>query len=1376
MNDDFFRLGGNSLSAMKLALQIAGAFNYDFRVKDVFLNSTIKKIAELIIGSKDIQVGRERILALNLNKYPLSYEQERLWFIDNFDGPSYTYNIPVVLDFYGFFDIEVFNKSINFIVRRHAVFQSIFNIEGENVYQFIQSDMVIKPNVKFISENDLDHEIEKESMHVFNLSEGPLVRFILFKISEEHLCLFINMHHIISDGWSIGLFFKELSQIYSSFVKGQVPILQSLPIQYGDFAIWQRSKYFAIQTESQLHYWRNNLKNYVDLNLPIDKRRPQTMTNNGGSYCFVVENNVLFGIRKIIEQEQVSLFMYLFAVYSILLSKLSVQNDIVIGSLVANRSSVEVEGLIGFFVNNISLRIVLKEDMDFFDVLKAARKTCLDAYHNQQVPFEKVVEEVVTERDFSKTPIFQVMLVLQNNAFDGEVDSIEFANLNWAKHKAGKETAKFDLLFEFTERKDDLACSIQYNTDLYLGATIERIAKYFLNALNKVMTSPYRKVCNLSLLSDSEWKRLNSVWNNTDFPFPLGNTFVEHFRNQVAITPNKIAVRCQGQSLTYAKLNSLSNSLARGLCAKGIVSETPVILFLDRGNQYLVSLLATLKAGGAFVPLDPKQPIMKNVGVLNQFKYHKAIIITDSSNMNHLRTLDLGCMKIMDINEVLSCGIDNSDFFVTATPKNLAYILFTSGTTGVPKGAMIQNDGMLNHIFAKINDLNLSSADIVAQTASHIFDISIWQFLAPLLVGGEVIIYTGVESWAPDKLLQNLRRDRVTIFETVPSHISTILETINGATDLRFNCLRWLMLTGEALPINYCKKWFDFYPNIPIINAYGPTECSDDVTHFVLKSMPENDWHYAPINGTIANMKIYVLDAYLNPLPPGVIGELYIGGVGVGRGYFDDKAKTADSFINNPFSNDPSSKLYKTGDLVRYDKNGILEFMSRADHQIKIRGFRIELGEIEEALLMYPGIAQCIVAAMEENNQKQLVAYCTFVPDLKNKPDSEQIKRHLKNKLAEYAVPSFVVILDSMPLNSNGKIDRKQLPKPQSLDLSSSVKAKILPHNRIERMLFHIWQDVLGSSPLGIDDDFFLVGGSSLLAVNLMLKVNHTFNLKKSVAWIFTENTIKKQAMAIFDTKFLSQYKPIYQFNENSGKTPLIFIHPGLAGAENYFGLASVLNKNQPFYIIDYYNLYSGEKYLETVEDIASKYIGYLRSLKIKGKICIGGWSLGGLIAYEMARRLDPQEMQVSAVLMIDTFLLNNEDVAFRDKISNLMGDGFWDNVVYEHHKDKIKEISSIEGQMTKNYKPRRYDGKLVLYKCINPNLTANDAKHYELNIMREYWQYLINKPTNGWMEIAPQISVKTIDCHHLTVLQPGNLKMIAALLEDDLNKLNLVS
>jgi amino acid adenylation domain-containing protein len=1128
IHDNFFDLGGHSLLATQLMSRVREAFAIEIALRQLFESPTVAALARHIEAAlkTDAQLAAPPIIPVSRETaLPLSFAQQRLWFIDQLEPGSTLYNVAAAVRLSGQLELKALQQTLDEIVRRHESLRTSFAVvEGEPVHVINPAGRVSLPVIDLSLEAEEAREArarqlaEAEAQQAFDLSRGPLLRTQLLRLEATEHILLVTMHHIVTDGWSLGVLVKEVATLYSAYLEDLPSPLPELTIQYADFAHWQREWLQGEVLEEQLSYWRERLAGAPALlELPTDRARPAVQSFRGAHYSFSVPAELTGELQQLSRREGVTLFMTLLAAFQTLLWRYSGEQDIVVGADVANRNRQETEGLIGFFVNMLVLRTRVEGEESFAELLRQVREVCLGGYAHQDVPFEKLVEELQPERSLSHTPLFQVVFTFQR----GLEEALELPNLSLASMDVGSGISKFDLTLYVLEDGDELTGTFEYNTDLFNDATIERMARHLVELLESVVLNPEQKTSEIALLSEGEKRQLFVDFNESAAQFPFDQCVQQIFEEQVDKTPNAVAVEFEGERQTYQQLNNRANRLARHLSELGVGPEMLVALMARRSIDFLTAVLAIFKAGGAYVPLDPLHPSHRLAHVLLQSQSSLVLVAGEFMDVISRALEEVDSVAepphVVSLENLLGREREAENLPPRNAPGNLAYVIYTSGSTGAPKGAMLEQRGMCNHLWSKISTLQLTRDDVVAQTASQSFDVSVWQMLAVLMVGGKVLI--AGEDLSRDSVgqLKMVAEERITILEIVPSQLRAMveeMETVAVPVRPNLSSLKWLIVNGEALVPELCRRWFSLYPATPLVNAYGPTECSDDVTQYVIEQSPTSTTTRMPIGEPLANMRMYVLDGKLSPVPLGVTGELYIGGIGVGRGYMREPERTARIYIPDCFGNQPGARLYKTGDRVRWLPDGNLDFIERLDHQVKIRGYRIELGEIEAALEQHGGVKDCVVMVREDTpGLKRLVAY-VVAEGASVLADAGELSRHLKERLPEYMIPSAFVQIEEMPLTSNGKLDRRALPAPD-FSRSETEQNYVVARTPVEELLVGVWREILGVEHVGIADDFFGLGGHSLLATQLMSRIRKAFAVEIPLRQLFEGPTVAELAQHI---------------------------------------------------------------------------------------------------------------------------------------------------------------------------------------------------------------------------------------------------------------------
>ncbi|MEH2136767.1 non-ribosomal peptide synthase/polyketide synthase [Nostoc sp.] len=1103
-HDNFFELGGHSLLATQLISRIRTNFQVEIPLRSLFAAPTIAQLALNIqrLQQQDLELSAPPILSRAENaEIPLSYAQQRLWFLDQLELNSALYNIPIGLRLVGTLEVTALEQSLIEIIHRHEALRTNFITVDGQAAQIIQTppNWTVKVvDLQHLSTTEIElaaqQLVQQQAIQPFDLAEEALFRATLLVLSQTEQWLLVCMHHVVSDGWSIGVFVQELQALYNAYSQGQPSPLLPLPIQYADFAIWQKQWLQGSVLNSQLSYWQEQLANAPTfLPLPTLRPRPAVQTFNGANLEFALSVKLTQQLTKLSQEQGVTLFMTLLAAYNTLLYRYTGQTDILVGTPIANRDRTELEGLIGFFVNTLVMRTDLSENPSFNELLPRLREMALSAYAHQDLPFEMLVETLQPERDMSHTPLFQVMFVLQNTP----MSEIELTGLTVSSLPIESSTAKFDLTLSMENTPTGLVGVWEYNTNLFDSCTIERMTGNFVTLLEGIVANPSERISQLPMLTASEQQQLLVEWNDTQADYPIDKCIHQLFEEQVERTPDAIAVVFENQQLTYHELNCRANQLAHYLQSLGVGADVLVGISVERSLEMVVGLLGILKAGGAYVPLDPEYPQDRLSLMLEDAQV--SVLLTQQHLVDRLPQYQAKLVCLDEVwSEILQNKQDNPTKMVTAA--HLANVIYTSGSTGKPKGVMVEHRGLYNQAQAQIQPFGLNADSRVLQFASLNFDASIWEILMAFGAGATLYLGTKDSLLPGTPLIQKLGDDGITHITLPPSALAVLpIEELP--------VLQTLIVGGEACAIELMRQWC---VGRNFINAYGPTEASICVA--IAKCNP-NDQKML-IGRPISNTQIYILDQNLQPVPVGVSGELHVGGAGLARGYLNRPELTQEKFIPNPFgrSKGAGERLYKTGDLARYLPDGNIEYLGRIDNQIKIRGFRIELGEIEAILSQHPGVRENTVVAREDiPGEKRLVAY--FVPQLEQTPTINELRIFLKEKLPQYMVPSAFVRLEFLPLTPNGKVDRKALPIPDSHN--TQAVSFVAPRTSVEKVLADIWANVLHLKQVGVLDNFFELGGHSLSTIRVMSQVNETFQIKLPLRHLFTAPTVAELAQTI---------------------------------------------------------------------------------------------------------------------------------------------------------------------------------------------------------------------------------------------------------------------
>ncbi|AGY58064.1 non-ribosomal peptide synthetase [Gloeobacter kilaueensis] len=1101
IQDNFFALGGHSLLANRAIFRAREVFGVDLPVRALFEAPTVAALAIRIQRALDEAPSAPRATSVILpvprsEKMPLSFSQNGLWFLDRLSSQASLYNLPAVTRLRGDLNVQVLESALREVIRRHEILRTVLPAGDDGLpYQRIveQIDFTLPvTDLSGLPEEQARLLAEKEIQLPFDLEAGPLVRARLLRLGAAEHILIVTLHHIVSDGWSVGVFIQELAALYAAFQSGQPSPLPELAIQYADFAVWQQQPEQQAAARRQLAYWQGQLAGAPELlKLPTDYPRPAVQRHNGATHALLLPAGLTESLKQLAAREGTTLFMVLLAAFKVLLARYSRQEDIVIGTPVANRNRAEIEPLIGYFINALVLRTDLGGGPSFRELLERVRRVTLEAFDHQDLLFEHLVEALQPKRDLSYAPLFQVMFVLQN----ASVPIRELAGLTVEPVTVFGKAAKFDLTLAMEETAQGLQAAFEYDTDLFDPETIERMAAHLLTLLEAIVAHPDQPISSLPLLTDPE-KQLLASWNDTNRDYPLEHCLQHWFEQQVERTPEAVALVFEQQQLSYRELDARANQLAHHLQSLGVGAEVLVGVCLERSVEMVVALLAVLKAGGAYLPLDPGYPAERLTFMLEDAR--PAVVLAHAPTWALLEELESVAPSLVLLDRDWQAVAIQPEQPPTCPAKadNLAYVIYTSGSTGKPKGAANTHRAICNRLLWMQEAYQLGVEDAVLQKTPFSFDVSVWEFFWPLMTGARLVLAQPGGHRDSRYLCRLIARERITHVHFVPAMLNVLLDEadLSGLTSLKR-----VIVSGEALPPALQNRFFARL-DAELHNLYGPTEAAVDVTCW--QCQPDLEAQSVPIGHPIANIRIHLLDAHGQPVPVGVPGELFIGGVGVARGYLNRPELTAEKFVPDPFS--PSGeKLYRTGDLARRRPDGAIEYLGRLDFQVKLRGFRIELGEIETVLSSHPEVREAAVQLRDDlPGGAGLVAY--IVP-LTTEPDSTALRTYLKERLPEYMVPALFVSLNSLPLNANGKLDRRALPAPEKSDTPTEIVA---PRTSVEEVLADIWAEVLDRDVVGVEDNFFDLGGHSLVATQVVSQIQTILRLEVPLYALFENPTV----------------------------------------------------------------------------------------------------------------------------------------------------------------------------------------------------------------------------------------------------------------------------
>jgi len=1144
---------------------------------------------------------------------PLSFAEERLWFLDRARPESAAYNVPFAWRVRGPLDIPALQTALNRIVQRHAILRTSFAQENGRPVQ------ISAPCVPVVVTTELEWA-DDSAAQPFDLNAPPLVRANLLVLAKEHFLLTIVVHHIAFDGWSRTCFFRELQAHYAAALRGTEALLPGLPVQYADYAVWHRNWFASGVCERQMHYWRKQLAPPLPaIDLPTDRPRSSARTDRGAALFFSIPLALREGIEHLRKEHETTRFVVLLAAFKALLQRYTGQEEIIVGSAAANRNRPELHNVIGCFVNAVVLRTRVPQQISFRELLDRVDETTRGAFANQEVPFEHVVEELKPARVPSRSPLFQVMFALSTSRVPLQLAGVRMQPL--PVHNGG---AKFDLSVELNDEGGRLRAMIEYDTALFERRTVHQMARHFAVLLAGAIEHPERRICDLPLLTSKDEQQLLTAWNDTETKYPRHLSVPGLFETIVANRPSAIALESGAARWTYAELNSRANAIAHALRQLGVAKGALVAVAADRTPATIAAMLAILKAGAAYVPLDLSYPQERLEFILQD---SAATVVVGEKRA--LEKLPKHRARVLCHDDVEHCA---SEFSATDIQSDgLAYVLYTSGSTGTPKGVCVPHRAIVR-LVRNTNYIRINEDDVIAQAASLSFDAATFEIWGALLNGARLTLLPQEVVLSPVQLAEALRRHSVTTLFLTTSLFNLVARQVPDA----FQPLRCVLFGGEVADVHAVRSVLEHGAPARLLNVYGPTETTTfAMWHPITELAPQAAT--IPIGRPISNTQVHLLDAAGNLVSVGVRGEIYLGGDGVALGYLNRPELTARKFVERRLGaslDSPMQRLYRTGDFGRRLHDGSVEFLGRADDQVKLRGFRVEPSEIENTLSQHEGVAACCVVVREsEALGKHLVAYVALREPAATA--ARQLRLWLGEKLPDYMVPSVFVCLPRLPLNANGKIDRQALPHPDASDAPLASEPAIKPWIPLQLQLMHLWEELLGVKEVGLRDNFFELGGHSLLAVRLMDRIEQMCGRRLPVAALFESATVERLTEAILRGEAAHQ-KPLVQVQAGGVGTPFFFLHGDLFSGGIYcVQLARQIGSEQPFYTLAPHAVLPGEP-MPSIETMAAHHVRTLLACRPRGPYLLGGFCISALIALEMAQQLTRNGKQVELVVMID--------------------------------------------------------------------------------------------------------------------------------------------
>ena len=1268
-----------------------------------------EQVADLSLAEKRALLA-ELLRRSDAHVSPLSFAQQRLWFLAQLEPDNPSYNVRQTLRLQGDLDVNALEQTINRIIARHESLRTTFKVVDGQPVQLISSVHEIDlgfVDLQGLPEAEREHEARRlavsEAQRAFDLSRDFPLRARLVRLNRDHHWLLLTMHHIVGDGWSMGIFSRELSRIYEAITTDQPVELPELPIQYSDFAEWQREWLQGEVYQEQLNYWLNSLAGAPpELTLPTDRPRPAAQSFRGASISSTLSPQLSKLALDFSHREGVTLFMTMLAAFQTLLSRYTGQEDFVVGTPIAGRNRLEIENLIGFFVNTLPLRADFSGNPSFRELLKRVKEVTLGAYAHQDMPFEELVRELKPDREVNHSPVFQVMFGLQNEP--GE--ALKLRGLTVSRVPMRARTAKFDLTLLVSETERGLICGIEYSEDLFEEATIKRMLGHFETLLESITANPDRPISDLPLLTKAEQEQLLE-WNQTTTDYPRSQSVPELFERQVLRTPDNVAVMFEDEQLTYAQLNARANQLAHYLRERGVGPGDLVGICVERSTAMVVAILGILKAGGAYVPLDLTYPKERLAFMLHDSQAR--VLLTQSGLLERLPQNEAEVICLDSDRHKINAAPDQN-IVSGATADNLAYVIYTSGSTGRPKGVAVSHRA-INRLVHNTNYVNLSPADKVAQASTASFDAATFEIWGALLNGARLIGFTRNVILSPREFAAKIREHEITTIFLTTALFNQIASEVPDV----FSSVRNVLFGGEAVDPKWVKEVLRKGPPQRLLHVYGPTENTTYSTWYLVQDVPAAATT-VPIGRAISNTQLYVLDRHRQLTPIGIPGELYIGGDGLAKGYLNDSELTTERYVPNPFSADQGARLYRTGDLVRYLPDGNVEFLSRIDHQVKLRGYRIELGEIESVLREHPAVQDAVVTLWQEN--KMLVGYvvCNAIGQAQHSDEVEvELKNYLKTKLPDYMAPANFVFLDSFPMSPGGKVDRRSLPAPASTR-PASEGAHLGARDDMEKRLTSIFEKVLGIESVGIRENFFDLGGHSLLAVRLVAEIEKEFGQRVPLVSFFEGANVEYLASLLRENVQSRDWPTLVEIQGGGSNVPLFCVSMPNVNALGYRTLARYLGSDQPVFGLQaqYPEDLDGEHSQEAVDRIATDYLEALRAKRPTGPYQLLGLCRGAHIAYEMARRLEKDGEKVAFLGILDTWVVENTYSIFfylehyADRLVWLTRLGFRNKVSFI--KKYAQDAFMREAKRKRNplheiyfpgpdFVPRTYNGRIAVFR-----------------------------------------------------------------------------
>ncbi|MET0645777.1 MAG: amino acid adenylation domain-containing protein [Pyrinomonadaceae bacterium] len=1395
-DDDFFELGGHSLLATRVASRIRESFQVELPVRAVFEAPTLGSLSERVsalMRSGDSHAALPLLPRARAEQSGLSFAQQRLWLIDQLTPGSNAYNLPAAMRLDTELNPEALAQAFAEVVRRHEALRTVFAVAGGQPVQKVRPAGALKTRLVDLSrlpESLREAEAERlradDALRPFDLAAGPLLRVTLVRLSPRSYLLLACMHHIVSDGWSMGVLMQEVETLYGSFSGGLPTPLEELPVQYADYADWQREWLQGETLRREVEYWRAQLDGAPTLlELETDHPRPTLRTPRGAQHAVAFPEGLARAVREFSRGEGATPFMAYMAAFHALLHRSTGQEDVLVGTPVAGRGRLELEPLIGFFVNMVAVRAGFGDDPSFRTLLGQVREAALGAYAHGDAPFDKLVEELEPQRSPGRNPLFQVVLTYQNTPGP----RMQMEGVSLPSGVPPSADTKFDLEVHLWDGPGGVTGAFVYSPELFEPSTVERMAQRFQRLLEEALAEPDAPLSHISLVGEEERRRLVEEWNDTAVPFPSDSCLHELVAAHAAERPDAVALEFEGEHVTYRELSRRAEALALRLHRRGVVAESFVGVMLERSVELVVALLAISKAGAAYVPINLNDPAERSRFILEDAGVSIVLTCGRIAAMMPENGMTVVCVEEVEGTEPAAEA--EAVTYAAPSPEGLAYLMYTSGSTGKPKGVMVTHRGIVA-LVRGANYADLGPDDTFLQLSTTSFDASTFEVWAALLNGARLVLYP------PQMPSLGELADFVTTAQVTTLFLTTgLFHQLADAAARPLGAVRQLLTGGEALSPPHAARALEKFPGCRLVNCYGPTEITVMACCHQVK--PDSLGASVPIGRPVSNTRVYVLNA-LEPAGVGERGELYVGGAGVSRGYLDRPDLTADRFVPDPFSTVPGARLYRTGDLARHGVDGELQFLGRADTQVKLNGFRIEPGEVEAALVTHPNVREALVLAAEVSpGNKRLVAY--VVPRQQPAPGGDELKSHLRGLLPDYMLPAVCVTLEAMPLTTHGKIDRRALPVPQ-LSLVRMERQYVAPRDDLQRDLIEIWEELFKVHPISVSDNFFELGGHSLLMVMLITRVEERLGKRVPMAALFREPTVEHMSQLIGqggEHPSLALLAPL----RDEGDGPALFLpHAGGGHVMCYAELARHMPAGRVIGI-QARPPESGLVFHTDIEAMAAEYVEAVRAAQPSGPYMLGGWSMGGVIAFEMARRLREQGEEVALLALIDaeaplvkkfeqnrTILLATFSRDIGLTYENLSKS--WDELaalppmgqlrhVWTDAKAaglvpssttlvefrRLFDVYKVNVNTVHGYVGRNYTGRVALFRAEQSQGFLFGAEFPADRFENtEYWENVVDPrdPLKGWGKLVTGgVDSRAVPGDHYTVLREPHVRALAA-------------